>query len=100
MLISNTLQTHKSNPYTNRAKRLSLLLRFSEETFNKHLKRVCQKEFDELASVLSHNLLFRGITALEMKKYLPYCSFSRFKYNDLVYQEEDRIIQLFIILEG
>jgi len=40
------------------------------------------------------------MTALEMKKYLPYCSFSRFKYSDLVYEEGERIGELFIVLEG
>jgi hypothetical protein len=84
-VLSNTLQTHKFNPYTIKAKKLSILLRFSEENYIRYIKKVHLKEIDELSSSLCHTLPFRGITANEMKKYIPFCSFKRFAYNELVY---------------
>lgn len=80
-VISNLLQTHKANPYTIKAKLPTLLLRFTQETFLKYLKKICLKEMDELASLLAHTLVFKSISSIEIKKFLPYCSIRRFRYN-------------------
>ena len=39
------------------------------------------KETDELANLLSHTLVFKTVPATEIKKFLPYCSIRRFRYN-------------------
>ena len=62
VLLSNPLQTHKYNPYTVKVKKNSLLFRFNEETYAKYIKRVHQKEIDELATLLCHTLPFRAIS--------------------------------------
>lgn len=43
VLLSNMLQTHKANPYTVKAKKTSLLLRFKDDVYIKYLKRIAQK---------------------------------------------------------
>lgn len=55
---------------------------------------------DDLSVMLSHSLVFKGISAAEIKKFLPYGSIKRYKYNELVYSEGDLIRQLFLILDG
>ena len=75
------LQTHKANPYTVKTKTFSILLKFKDSVYNKYLKRICLKEMDDLASMLAHTLVFKGISATEIKKFLPYGSIKRFKYN-------------------
>lgn len=99
-IISNLLQTHKSNPYTNRAKRFSIVLRFCDDTFNKYLKRLYLRECDEIASILTRTPLFKEIAHSELKKVVAYCSTRRFRYNELIYEEDDPVSQLFLILEG
>ena len=64
---------------------MSILLRFNEDNYIRYIKKTHQTEMDELASSLCHTLPFRGISANEMKKYVPFCSFKRFTYNELVY---------------
>ncbi len=58
------LQTHKANPYTNKAKRLSLLLRFNDDVFNRYLKKNFVRDSDELATIMTHTLVFRGISVV------------------------------------
>jgi len=61
-LLANQLQTHRANPYTVRAKKSSLLLRFKDEAFNRYLKKIWMKEMDEMCVVLSNSLVFKGVS--------------------------------------
>ena len=100
LILSNTLQTHKANPYTVRAKRPSVLLRFSEETFGRYLRKAQAKEFEELSNVLCQSVLLRGVGVGEMRRYLPYCRSHHYGYNEAVYLEGQMVREVYFILEG
>jgi len=81
MLISNSLPAHKYNPLCIKSRGTSLLLRFTDDWFQLHLKKHYLKEIDEIAQLLEQTVIFQGLPLLQIKKYVPYFLLKHFHYN-------------------
>jgi CRP-like cAMP-binding protein len=73
----------------------------AQECYSRFLKRHFTKQLEERAYALSNTSLFKGISALNVRRLMPYFFVKGFhKFGEVVYRQEDRAEFVYWIVEG